>query len=659
MKFGVTVYCLPHTVYVSKERSKGKVIASAFISLWVALSEYFRYVSPHKKSKNGIKMNRLNYFLALLVFFTSSSLVAETPVTPTHGIATFGDLKYPETFTHFDYVNPNAPKGGMVKLGGFGGFDNFNPFIIMGNAATGAGLLFCNLLAASEDEPSSMYAYLAEKVELAPDKRSVTFTLNKNAKFSDGTPVTADDVIFSFNTLKEKGLPLFAQYYRNIKTVEKMNPLEVRFIFTTDKNRELPVILGQFPVFSKAYYEKHDFEKAEISPPVGCGPYKVKDFKAGELVTYERVPNWWGENLPSQKGQHNFDIRYVYYRDQSVLFEALKAGDYDFRLENIAINWVKGYNIPAVKTGKIILKEAPDKLPKGIQMFAFNTRKPLFQDRKVREALTKAFDFEWVNKELLFNLYTRSLSYFSNSPLASKGLPEGEELKILEPFRDQLPPELFRQEFRLPTADKSGNDRKALKEADALLKEAGWVVKNGKRVNAKTNEPFAFEFLLYDPTYERPALALQRNLIPLGIEMEVRTVTVSQYSEKLEEYDYDMIHVPIPETETPGNEQREFWLSRFANVKGGQNFAGVRNPVIDQLIDLVITSPDRQALTARVHALDRVLQWNYYGIPGWHSKISRVAYWNKFGMPEEKPKDGVGFNTWWLLDADTKRTTKR
>lgn len=592
-------------------------------------------------------MYQLKHFLALLAVFTASSLSAETSA-PTHGIAIYGDLKYPETFVHFDYVNPNAPKGGLVKLATFGTYDSFNPFIIKGTPAAGADLLFCSLLASAGDEPFSMYGYLAEKVEVAPDKKSVTFVLNKDAKFSDGTPVTADDVVFSFNILRKKGIPLFAQYYHDVKAVEKINPWEVRFIFTTDKNHELPVILGQFPVVSKVYYEKHDFEKAELVPSVGCGPYKVKDFKAGQFVTYERIINWWGENLPSQKGQNNFDIRYVNYRDQNVLFEAFKGGEYDFRLENIAKNWATGYNIPAVKTGKIILQKAPNELSQGIRMFVFNTRKPLFQDRKVREALAKIFDFEWVNKQLFFDTYTRSLSYFSNSPLASKGLPTGEELKILESFKDKLPPELFTQAFRLPITDGSGKNRKTLKEADSLLNEAGWVVKNGKRVNAKTNEPFAFKLLLRDPVYERVALALQRNLIPLGIEMEIRTVTPSQYVEKVEGYNYDMIDAIIPESETPGNEQREFWSSKFANMKGGRNFAGVQDPVVDQLVNFVIDSPDRSSLIERVHALDRVLLWGYYGIPGWHSKTSRIAYWNKFGMPEKKPKDGIGFNTWWV-----------
>jgi microcin C transport system substrate-binding protein len=597
---------------------------------------------------------RLRDILFMTTFTFSTGLYAdpsppETPPTqPTHGIAIFGDIKYPANFTHYDYVNPDAPKGGLVKLSSFGTFDNFNPLIIKGTSAAGSGLLYCTLLAHADDEPMSLYAYLAEKVELAPDRSSVTFTLNKNAKFSDGTPVTPEDVIFSFHTLMKKASPMFAQYYKDVKSVEKSGPDQVKFVFIDNKNRELPAILGQLPVFSKAYYEKHDFEKAEMIPPVGCGPYKVKDFQAGQTVTYERVPNWWGENLPSQKGLNNFDMTFVYYRDQDVLFEAFKAGDHDFREERRAKNWAQSYAIPAVQEGRMIQKETPNALPQGTQMYVFNTRKPIFKDRKVREALTKALDFEWVNKNLFFNSYQRNLSYFSNSDMASKGLPTGEELKILEPFKDQLVPEVLTTEFKLPVTNGSGNDRKVLAEADKLLKEAGWIIKDGKRVNAKTGEPFTFEFLLFEPTYERIAAAYQRNLAALGIDMKIRTVTPSQYIEKTQIYDYDMISATIPESETPGNEQREFWGSKAADVKGAHNLAGIKDPVVDQIVELLIDSPDRAALKDRVHALDRVLLWGYYGIPNWHSNTSRIAYWNKFGMPDKKPQDGVGFSSWWV-----------
>jgi len=629
-------------------------------------------VSGAKQSRNkvyssgisiiGEKRMKLLYPTILGVFiFCSFALYAEIPTPPTqptHGISIFGDLKYPADFTHFDYTNPNAPKGGQVKLAWFGSFDNFNPFIIKGNAAVGTGALHCTLLAQAGDEPASGYGYLAEKVELAPDRKSVTFTLNKNAKFSDGNPVTVDDVIFSFNTLMKKGIPLFAQYYRDVKDVEKLSPEQIRFVFSTDQNRELPVILGQLPVFSKKYYEKHDFEKADLKPPVGCGPYKVASFRAGQSINYERLPNWWGENLPSQKGQNNFDITYIYYRDQNVLFEAFKSGDHDFRSENVAKNWAQGYKIPAVAEGKIILKEVPNKLPQGMQSLMFNTRKPLFKERKVREALTKVFDFEWVNKNLFFNAYTRSLSYFSNSDMASSGLPQEEELKTLEPFKNQLVPEIFTQEFKLPVTNGSGNDRKVLAEADKLLKEAGWIVKNGKRVNQKTGEILSFEFLLSDPAYERIALALQRNLAPLGIAMTTRTVTPSEYIQRIGNFNFDMAMEAILESETPGNEQREYWGSKFADMRDSRNYAGIKDPVVDQLIELVIKSPDRPILMSRVHALDRVLLWGFYGIPGWHSKISRVAYWNKFGQPEKKPKDGVGFATWWV-DHTLEKKLKR
>jgi microcin C transport system substrate-binding protein len=577
---------------------------------------------------------------------------------PTHGIATYGDLKYPADFKHFDYVNPNAPKGGVVKLGWFGSYDNFNPFIIKGTAAMGSGGLHCTLLSSSDDEPMSSYGYLAEKVELAPDRKSVVFTLNGNAKFSDGTPVTSEDVVFSFDTLIKKGSPIFAQYYKDVKSVEKISQTQVRFIFSTDKNRELPVILGQLPVFSKAYYTKNDFEKTDLNPPVGCGPFKISDYKPGQSVSYVRVPNWWAENIPSHKGLNNFDVTYVYYRDQNVMFEAFKAGDHDFRTENIAKNWVKGYTIDSVKDGRMIKKENEYKLPLGIQAFFINNRKPLFADRKLRQALSNAFDFEWANKNLFFNTYTRSSSYFNNSVMASKGLPQGEELKVLDQFKDELPPELFTKEFKLPVTNGSGNDRRVISQADKLLKEAGWVIKDGKRVNQKTGAPLTFEFLINDPSIERVALAYQRNLETLGIDLTIRNVTVPQYIERMNTYDFDMTLLIIPESETPGNEQRGFWGSKYADVNSSQNYAGIKNPVIDKIVELIVDSPDRPTLTARVQALDRVLLWGYYTVPTYYSKTTRYAYWNKFGMPGIKPKDGVGFSAWWVDPALEKKLNR-
>lgn len=588
--------------------------------------------------------------LLILFLFNTSPGFSETPSqsSPTHGIANFGDLKYPSTFTHYDYVNPDAPKGGEVTLATSGSFDNFNPFIIKGNAAAGAGLLHCTLLSLSEDELMSMYGYLAEKVELAPDRTHVTFTLNNRAKFSDGTPVTADDVVFSFKTLMTKGIPHFRQYYHDVVKVEKLSPNQIRFTFRDGNNRELPVILGQLPVFSKAYYTKHEFESGGLVPPLGCGPYTVDRFEAGKYINYKRVPHWWAVSLPSQKGQNNYDIRYIYYRDQNVLFEGFKAGSQDFRNENISKNWAQGYDIPAVKEGKLIKKAVPNSIPQGVQLSLFNLRKPLFKDRKVREALTKAFDFEWINKNLFFNSYKRSSSYFNNSDLASSDLPEGKELKILDPLRNALPPEVFTQVFKLPVTNGSGFNRKEIEDADRLLKEAGWIIKNGKRVNKNTGQPFVFEYLLNDPTYERVALAFQRNFKALGIGMTIRVVTPSEYIERLGNFDFDMIGMVYPGTETPGNELESFFSSKSADARDGFNFAGIKNPVVDALIQLVIDSPTREDLKVRVHALDRVLLWGYYGVLQWYSPESRIAYWNKFGQPTKKPKDGIGFGTWWV-----------
>lgn len=587
-------------------------------------------------------------FLFSFVKCTAQPPATITPSSPTHGVSIFGDLKYPEGFTHYDYVNPDAPKGGKVKLGSGGSFDSFNPFIIKGTPAAGSTVLHCTLMDQAADEPNSMYTYLAEKIEIDPDRKGVTFTLRKEATFSDGKPVTADDVVFSFNILKEKGVPFFAQYYKDVKNIEKLDNHRIKFHFTTDQNRELPNIVGQFPVFSESFYKSHSFEKADLTVPVGCGPYKIANFRAGQLIDYERVPNWWGENIPSQKGQHNFDITYVFYRDQDVMFEAFKGGDYDFRLENIAKNWANGYKIPAVQEGKIIRQETENKLPVGMQIFTMNMRRSLFKDRKVREAIAKAFDFEWANKNLFFNAYSRTHSYFSNSPLASSGIPKGEELKILEPYKDQLPPEVFSEVFTLPVTDGRGRDRSLIEKASKILNEAAWVIKNGKRVHKDTGEELAFEFLLSDPAYERIALALQRNLASLGIRMTTRTVTPSEYIQRVGNYDYDMIFSIIPQSESPGNEQRQFWTSKYADLREGQNYSGVKDPIVDKLVELVIVSPDRPSLEARTHALDRVLLWGFYGVPTYHSTKSRVAYWNKFGQPKVKPKDGVGFNTWWI-----------
>ena len=593
-----------------------------------------------------VKKN-LSIILGLLfaAIFSSFSQIKAATI---HGLSSFGDLKYKKGFTHFDYVNPKAPKGGEIELAAIGSFDSLNPFIIKGTPAIGIDLLHCSLMSSSGDEPDSIYGYLATDVDISPDKKNITFHLNPQAAFSDGTPVTAQDVIFSLHILRKEGFPAYAQYYRDVTHAEALDPHTVRFDLKSESSRETPLNLGQITILSKAYYKKHPFKKASLMPPIGCGPYRIKSIDPGRAITYERKKNWWGTKIPSQVGFYNFDIHYNYYRDQTVMMEAFKSGDYDFRQENIAKNWATAYDFPAIKKGNVIQEELTHTLPRGMQMFIFNIRRPLFSDPRVRKALVFAFDFEWANKNLFFNAYTRTKSYFSNSELTAIGLPKGEELTLLKEYKDQLPPELFTTKFDLPQTKGNGNNRREIMKASKLLDQAGWIVKNGKRVNKRTGKLFTFEFLLVDPVYERVVLTLQRNLKRLGITMTTRTMTPSQYIERVENFDYDMISLAYPQKETPGDEQILFWSSHKADEKGSFNIPGIKNPIIDALIEKVVHAPSRESLIQRTRALDRVLLWRHYGIPNWHSKTNRIAYWNKFSMPQKKPKDGVGFMTWWI-----------
>lgn len=600
----------------------------------------------------------LSFSRGLILISLLVSSIHTSHAAPSHGIATHGDLKYPADFKHFDYVNPNAPQGGHVTLSSIGDFDSFNGFIIKGNAAPGVGLLHCTLMAQSQDEPSSLYAFAASSIDVSPARDSVTFTLNPKATFSDGTPLTADDVIYTFDILRKEGAPAFSLYYKDVVKTVKVDNLTVRFEFKDGTNRELPMILGQLPILSQKYYKTHKFDEATLKPPLGCGPYVVVDVKPGQSVTYKQTPKWWGKALPSQVGEYNFDITYKTYRDQTVWFEAFKSGDYDFRAENIAKNWANGYNIDAVKQGRIIMENAENHLPGGLQLFLFNTRKALFQDPRVRQALNEAFDYEWLNDNLFNNAYKRSSSYFTNSDLASSGAPQGDELALLKNYTDKLPPQLFTNAFENPKTDGSGQNRMQVRKALGLLKEAGWEIKNGSLIHTKSGTPFIFEFLLNDPNFERMALALQRNLKQLGIVMEIRTVAPPIYIQRVENFDFDMILHAYPESETPGNEQRYYWGSTKADVKGSMNLAGIKSPVVDDLIERIIDSQTRDELRTNTRALDRVLLWGYYGIPGWGTNISRIAYWNKFSKPAVRPKDGVGFVTWWV-DADKEKSLNR
>jgi microcin C transport system substrate-binding protein len=569
-----------------------------------------------------------------------------------HGMSMYGDLKYKAGFTHFDYTNPDAPKGGDVKLSALGTFDNLNPFILKGVPAAGIGETFDTLMVQSSDEPFSQYGLIAETIEVPADRSWVAYTLRPEARFHDGTPVTADDVVWTMETLKTRGHPFYRSYYAKVVKAEKAGERKVTFRFAPGDNRELPLIVGQMPVLSRASWSTRDFEKTTLEAPLGSGPYKVESVSPGRSITYRRVRDYWGAKVPVNAGRHNFEtIRYDYYRDTTVSLEAFKAGEYEFRLENVAKNWATGYSGPAVSQGLIKKETIKNEVPTGMQGFVYNTRRPVFADPRVRQALGYAFDFEWTNKTLFYGAYTRTTSYFSNSELASRGLPGPDELKVLEPFRGTLPGEVFTKAYEPPATDGSGNIRENLKAALDLLKDAGWVVKGRRLVNARTGEPMTFEVLLADPAFERITLPFVKNLERLGVVARVRTVDTAQYQNRLDAFDFDVTVAVWGESLSPGNEQRDNWSAEAARIKGSRNLAGVSDPVVDRLVDLVVSAPDRPTLVARTRALDRVLLWGFYVIPHWHIQAWRVAYWDKFERPRVSPKYALGFPDGWWVDA--------
>ena len=592
--------------------------------------------------------------VALTVLFVASFACAgpgeaEDGITKSHGLSLFGDLKYGPEFKNFDYVNPDAPKGGTVRYAAIGTFDNLNPFILKGNAADGAGAIFDTLMARVDDEPASEYGLVAESVEIPSDRTWVQYTLRKEARFHDGTPITPEDVIWTFETLKEKGHPRYRLYYADALKAEKVGERAVKFTFRNGENRELPNIIGEMPVLSKAYWSKKDFDKTTLEPPLGSGPYKIDSFDVGRSITYRRVADYWGRDLPVNRGRNNFDIvRFDYYRDGTVALEAFKAGQYDIRVENSAKNWATGYDSPALRDGLFKKDEIPNKLPTGMQGFGFNARREIFVDPRVRQAFGYLFDFEWSNKNLFNGAYTRTKSYFSNSDLASSGRPSPDELKILDKYKGQIPDPVFTTAYEPPKTDGSGNIRDNMRQALRLLKEAGWSVKAEKLVNDKTGKPFEFEFLLTQPEFERIVLPFVQNLQRVGINAVLRRVDPAQYENRIKSFDYDMTIVLIPQSLSPGNEQREFWGSAAADENGSPNYMGVKSKTVDDLVDLIINTPDRANLLTRVHALDRVLLNSYYVIPNWHITYFRVAAWDKFIRPSISPPYALALDTWWF-----------
>ncbi|MEQ8226963.1 MAG: extracellular solute-binding protein [Rhodospirillales bacterium] len=591
---------------------------------------------------------------------TSTSARAADAAKPAHGLAMHGDLKYGPGFKHFEYVNPAAPKGGTVRMGSVGTFDSFNPFIIKGTAASASGFIYDTLMDDAADEPFSQYGRLAETVTMPEDRSWVEFQLRKEARWHDGMPVTVEDVIFSFNILIKEGAPFFRFYYGNVADVVQTGERSVKFTFKPGENRELPLILGQLTVLPKHYWKDREFNKTTLEPPLGSGPYKITEFEPGRFVKVTRVKDYWGKDIPTAKGFNNFDeIIFDYYRDSNVALEAFLAGRYDYKSENSSKAWATSYETPAVKQGVLIKAQVEHNRPAGMQGFAFNTRRDLFKDRTVRKALAHAFNFEWSNKALFYGQYARTRSYFQNSEMAATGLPGPDELKLLEPHRDDLPPEVFTQEYNPPRGDESGNIRGNLRTASKLLREAGWVIKDGKRVHGETGKPFQFEMLLVSPLFERIALPFAKNLEKLGITMTVRTIDTAQYRRRLDTFDFDMVVGGFGQSLSPGNEQRDFWSSDSADREGGRNIMGIKSKAVDAIIEQLIAAPTRQDLVTACKALDRVLQWGHYMIPNWHAPYDRIAYWDKFARPKITPTRGNQLFAWWVDAAKAKSLPER
>lgn len=602
------------------------------------------------KYKNSRHILSPVHFFLLVAILTGLSPAGT--VFADHGISIDGNLKYPPGFSQFDYTSAEAEKGGDFVMHSLGSFDKMNPYTLKGTPPDGlTELVFETLAVPSLDEPFAEYGLIAKDIELAPDRMSVTFTLNPEARFADNTPVTVEDVKFSLETLKGPDAhPFYASYYQDIKGAEIIDRGKIRFHFEKP-NRELHLIAAQLPVFSRKFYEAHPFAAPGMTPPLGSGPYTVSDFKQGKYITYKLDPDYWGRDLPSRKGMFNFDtITFKFFKDQIVAVEAFKAHEFDFMYVNIAKQWARDLTGPKFDSGRIQKKLLPHKNNQGMQAFIFNIRRPLFQDRKVRRALGLAFDFERTNKTLFFDQYTQSQSYFSNSNLAATGLPKGLELKYLEPFRDQLPEEVFTKPLTPVTTGSPQALRQNLRTARKLLREAGWTVKDGRLVNDE-GKLFAFEILLVSPSFERVMADYVKNLKILGIDATYRTIDPALYVRRLQNFDFDMtVHV-FGQSQSPGNEQREFWSSAAAGREGSRNLIGIKNPVVDALVDKIIYATTQEELTAACKALDRVLWYSYYLVPNWYLASHRVVYWDKFEQPDTLPLYYNPFQvlmTWWI-----------
>jgi microcin C transport system substrate-binding protein len=606
--------------------------------------------------------------LATGMVFTSlaAPVTAQTPTGVwTHAFTLEGEPKYPEDFEHFDYVNPDAPKGGTVRMGDMGGFDTFNPILPKGEPAGGIGLLYETLMTPSLDEVNTYYGHLAEALMIAPDYGSVTFRIDPNAYWHDGEPVTAEDVVWTFEKLLEVN-PDRQQYYANIESAEVTSPGEVTFTFNQTGNRELPLILGQLMVLPQHWWEgtdaqgnARDIAQSTLEPPLGSGPYRLDSFDAGRTITYERVEDYWGINEPTEVGHNNFGTYQIeYFLDMTVMFEAFKADQFDWWYENQAARWANAYDFPAVEQGRVIKEVFPqDYANSGLMMgFVPNLRREKFQDPLVREALNYAFDFEELSNTLFFNQYDRIDSYFFGLPFKSSGLPEGEELEALETVRDQVPESVFTEPYTNPVSGDPGKLRANLRQALQLFNEAGYTLEGNRLVNGN-GEQFGFEILLNGPTIEPVAQNLATNLRQIGVDVSLRTVDSPQYINRTRSFDFDVIYTGWAQSWSPGNEQRFFFGSAAANEEGSQNYAGIANPAIDALIEQLVVADDRESQEAITKAIDRVLLANHYVVPSYTLRASRVARWDRFSHPENLPEFSNGFPTiWWWDEAKAERT---
>lgn len=577
-----------------------------------------------------------------------------------HGLSIFGDLKYPQGFSHFDYVNPDAPKGGeLSQVGpnvlfnqGFLTFDSLNSFILRGTAAQGMELTFDSLMVRAADEPDALYGLIAKSVSRAEDGNSIAFHLRKEARFHDGTPLTAEDAAFSLRLLKEKGHPLISQNMREVKEIAAPDPHTLIIVFTGNQTRDLPLFIAQLPIFSKAYYTAHEFDQTTLEPPLGSGPYKVKTVRPGRSITYERVKDYWAKDLNVNVGRWNFgEIRFEYFRDRTAQFEAFKAGAYLLREEFTAKYWATEYNFPAVEDGRVKRVTLRDDTPSGAQGWFINLRREKFADPRLREALSYAFDFEWMNRNQFYGLYERTESFFEKSPMKAEGLPSAAELALLEPFRESLPPEVFGEPVTPPVSDGSGRDRTMLRRAAELMNEAGWTVEDGKRVN-EDGDVLSIEFVSDEPTWERIIAPYVATLRRLGVDAKIRFIDSAQYQERLKSYDFDITVMRYSLLPTPGVELRSYWHSDFADQPGSRNLSGIANPAVDALIEKVIAAETREEQITAGRALDRVLRAGHYWVPQWYKALHHIAMWDRFGRPEEKPTYARGIiSTWWSTDA--------